>query len=480
MLDPHPEVPSAPTVGTSMKSLVAKLNRSLTHGESNTPADRSGPSFSSMKTESAPQQANPPAAKSSTMAAPRVNLMSHMAADPHAAMRAMAAAMAMNQKTLRTLDAAFMPGVDSGALMTMVGLSGIEAPVLAPTSCSMPVPVQHDPDSKKRKVSVGMPTGLSTWRKYGQKRLKGKEFEGLDVYRCYYRCTVPGCEARKQTEKQHWQDDSEAEVVQRSKHNHPDEDDDAPSLALRIVQTRVPNMPRIDNSFISRYKKSSPFWTLLDISGDPKILLASDDLPAATGYGPAEVLNKSLFFMRGKKTDPAAVTDITRAIQERSQLRKQIMVYKKSGEPMWVEMLLLPLPETTHGYLALQTDITHKLQKKETNLRPLEPLNSTAAQQQPNPASSEALHCATRCPTSNQNNAAADDPGSGDSVGNSGNSSGGNSGDDSPAEDPVAQEEILLDHSGNWIDPAAKHAPVDDTQGWLAQQKGEGNFQSIC
>ena len=35
--------------------------------------------------------------------------------------------------------------------------------------------------------------GKATWRKYGQKTLKGKEYVGMRVLRCYYRCNFPGC-----------------------------------------------------------------------------------------------------------------------------------------------------------------------------------------------------------------------------------------------------------------------------------------------
>jgi len=39
--------------------------------------------------------------------------------------------------------------------------------------------------------------GKATWRKYGQKTLKGKEYVGMRVLRCYYHCNFPGCTVRK-------------------------------------------------------------------------------------------------------------------------------------------------------------------------------------------------------------------------------------------------------------------------------------------
>ena len=52
----------------------------------------------------------------------------------------------------------------------------------------------EDPDGKRS-------TGKATWRKYGQKTLKGKEIVGTRVLRCYYRCNFPGCQVKKQVEK---------------------------------------------------------------------------------------------------------------------------------------------------------------------------------------------------------------------------------------------------------------------------------------
>ena len=48
----------------------------------------------------------------------------------------------------------------------------------------------EDPDGKRSK-------GKATWRKYGQKTLKGKEYVGMRVLRCYYRCNFPGCTVRR-------------------------------------------------------------------------------------------------------------------------------------------------------------------------------------------------------------------------------------------------------------------------------------------
>ena len=46
-----------------------------------------------------------------------------------------------------------------------------------------------EPKRSKRKA---------VWRKYGQKTLKGKDYTGMKMLRCYYRCNHPGCQVKKQ------------------------------------------------------------------------------------------------------------------------------------------------------------------------------------------------------------------------------------------------------------------------------------------
>ena len=56
---------------------------------------------------------------------------------------------------------------------------------LEATACDQTLKDKLESDAKgKLKV---------TWRKYGQKVLKGKEYVGMRVLRCYYRCNYPGC-----------------------------------------------------------------------------------------------------------------------------------------------------------------------------------------------------------------------------------------------------------------------------------------------
>lgn len=53
-----------------------------------------------------------------------------------------------------------------------------------------------------------------SWRKYGQKQVKGSEYP-----RSYYKCTLPNCPVKKKVEKT--LDGRIAEIVYSGEHNHP-------------------------------------------------------------------------------------------------------------------------------------------------------------------------------------------------------------------------------------------------------------------
>jgi len=59
------------------------------------------------------------------------------------------------------------------------------------------------------------------WRKYGQKHLRGKRFNGRDILRCYYKCNYPGCEVRKHVEKDLDDSDQKEKIRIIGEHDHP-------------------------------------------------------------------------------------------------------------------------------------------------------------------------------------------------------------------------------------------------------------------
>ncbi|KAL3632190.1 DNA binding domain [Castilleja foliolosa] len=78
------------------------------------------------------------------------------------------------------------------------------------------VPVPITGDGSRSKVEVYPPPDSWSWRKYGQKPIKGSPFP-----RGYYRCSSSkGCPARKQVERSHL-DPTTLLITYSYEHNHP-------------------------------------------------------------------------------------------------------------------------------------------------------------------------------------------------------------------------------------------------------------------
>lgn len=210
------------------------------------------------------------------------------------------------------------------------------------------------------------------WRKYGQKTIKGKETEGLDLLRCYYKCIFPGCPARRQVEKHSWEEDEDAVEVIEGTHNHPIQGE-APKPTLRIVQTRDPNTPRINNAFVSRIKRVAPFFTVLDRAqdtGEMRIVFASDNIYRATGYSQKDVQNKPLFFMAGPHTQVQTIKDIEEKVKGGKEAKAEILLYKRDGKAFWTEITVTPLLESSDSFcVAVHIDITKEEEKPRKRAR---------------------------------------------------------------------------------------------------------------
>jgi methyl-accepting chemotaxis protein PixJ len=83
-----------------------------------------------------------------------------------------------------------------------------------------------------------------------------------------------------------------------------------------------------------------------------------------TGYTQAEATGRNCRFLQGPDTDPAALTEIRRAIREQRDCHVVLKNYRKDGSPFWNELTISPVRDdrgdVTH-YIGLQTDITNQL-----------------------------------------------------------------------------------------------------------------------
>lgn len=168
-----------------------------------------------------------------------------------------------------------------------------------------------------------------------------------------------------QTEKHSWQSEDEARCIVRGTHTHPVEGPDniPQEQPLRIVQALAPNTPRIDNHFLTRVKQHKPFFSVIDSSNSMRIIFVSDTFEAGTGYNMQTAVHKSIFFMAGDRTDRSTMQQIESAIEKKESTKQQLLLYKRTGEPIWVEMIVNSLGSQPY-HLCLQTNITKPEEKK--------------------------------------------------------------------------------------------------------------------
>jgi len=231
---------------------------------------------------------------------------------------------------------------------------------------------QPTEDTKKRKC---------TWRKYGQKVLKGKEFVGMDVIRCYYRCNVRGCKVKKQVEKASWQTDADASVSVTGIHSHPYENDaasgddggdnaaDGTTPGATVARSHrgmrdPPPVPPLNKVLSNDIRESSPHFVISDPSRvDCPIIFASPGFCRLTGYSLDECVGRNCRFLQGKDSNPNAVRQISMACKLQKEIRVILLNYKKDGTPFWNLLHITPVKDSDGNlisYVGVQMDVSEK------------------------------------------------------------------------------------------------------------------------
>lgn len=100
-------------------------------------------------------------------------------------------------------------------------------------------------------------------------------------------------------------------------------------------------------------------FTLVDVERpDQPAIYVNERFKSLTGYGD-EVLGRNFRFLQGPLTSPEARVRMRRAIAARQAIHQDLVNYKKSGEPFWNRMVLVPLVDVGHFYyFGIQLDVT--------------------------------------------------------------------------------------------------------------------------
>jgi len=213
-----------------------------------------------------------------------------------------------------------------------------------------------------------------TWRKYGQKVLKGKEFVGADVIRSYYRCNVPGCKVKKQVEKASWQTDAEASVRITGIHSHPAGEEGTAAVSTQHEemleaqgswqQNEPRAIPPLNKNLSNEIQASSPHFVIADPGRpDTPIIFASPGFCRLTGYSLDECVGRNCRFLQGPDSNPSAIRQISLACKLQKEIRLILLNYKKDGTPFWNLLHITPVKDADGNLISLvgvQMDVSEK------------------------------------------------------------------------------------------------------------------------
>jgi PAS domain S-box-containing protein len=110
------------------------------------------------------------------------------------------------------------------------------------------------------------------------------------------------------------------------------------------------------------------------------VLYVNEAFTRMTGYAAAEVVGRSLHFLRGPKSDPATLTRLKDALEAGSPLQAELLNYRKDGSQLWVELSLVPVRDPAgrcRHWVMIQRDVSDRkraeaeLREREHRLRAL-------------------------------------------------------------------------------------------------------------
>ncbi len=101
---------------------------------------------------------------------------------------------------------------------------------------------------------------------------------------------------------------------------------------------------------------------IAEADGDYPTVYANDGFLEMTGYDREEVLGRNCRFLQGPDTDETTRTELREALGAREQVSVEILNYRKSGEPFWNDLEIVPVPEdgSISHFIGFQRDITER------------------------------------------------------------------------------------------------------------------------
>ncbi|RUO70207.1 putative bifunctional diguanylate cyclase/phosphodiesterase [Pseudidiomarina salinarum] len=101
---------------------------------------------------------------------------------------------------------------------------------------------------------------------------------------------------------------------------------------------------------------------------DLPIIYVNERFQQITGYSEREILGINCRFLQGPETSPESLEKIRSALADNSELRTEILNYRKDGTPFWNELQLAPVFNesgvVTH-YIGVQNDVSESVKNQQ-------------------------------------------------------------------------------------------------------------------
>ncbi|HEY0400417.1 MAG TPA: SpoIIE family protein phosphatase [Blastococcus sp.] len=97
---------------------------------------------------------------------------------------------------------------------------------------------------------------------------------------------------------------------------------------------------------------------------DNPLVWVNPSFTRVTGYEPDEVVGRNCRFLQGPATDPAAVSRIRSALEERRTVTTTLLNYRKDGSAFWNQLSVSPVFDgegTLVSFVGVQTDVTERV-----------------------------------------------------------------------------------------------------------------------
>ncbi|MDZ7747280.1 MAG: PAS domain-containing protein [Halobacteriales archaeon] len=146
----------------------------------------------------------------------------------------------------------------------------------------------------------------------------------------------------------------------------------APKRAIKTRVTALLNTRAVSKLAVERNDRlelygramddASVGITIAEADGDFPLIYANDGFLEITGYDREEVLGRNCRFLQGPDTSESSHIELREALNAQEPIDVEILNYRKSGEPFWNELKIVPVFEddTVTHFIGFQQDITER------------------------------------------------------------------------------------------------------------------------